>query len=339
MKKRFAREILNKSKPFGLSLSKPLILQAMPFDKLRANGFVQRFASLVFGAALSVALNAVFSAPALAERGFTDDAGHTLRLPKPAQRIVALAPHITEVLYSAGAGEKIVGTVQYSDYPEAAKRIPRVGSYSRIDLEAVLAVQPDLVIVWESGNNMAQADKLRTLGVPVYVSQPNNLADVARQIERYGELAGTETTARAAAQAFRQRLAALQAANQNKPKVRTFYQVWKAPLITVGKTQIISDALRVCGGENVFGALPSMAPRVSLEAVIAADPEAIVATGMAEARPEWLSDWEKWPGMTAVARDNLFHINPDIMQRHTARILDGTERLCEHLDTARRRRP
>ena len=97
--------------------------------------------------------------------------------------------------------------------------------------------------------------------------------------------------------------------------------------------------MHVCGGSNIFDALTSMAPRVSLEAVIAADPEVIIATGMAEGRPEWLSDWEKWPRLTAVARDNLFHINPDIMQRHSARILDGTERLCEHLDTARRRRP
>ena len=163
------------------------------------------------------------------------------------------------------------------------------------------------------------------------------------ELREHGLARGTQCAAHAdfarTAQAFRQRLNALQAAHQGKPKVRVFYQVWKAPLITVGKAQIISDAMHVCGGSNIFDALTSMAPRVSLEAVIAADPEVIIATGMAEGRPEWLSDWEKWPRLTAVARDNLFHINPDIMQRHSARILDGTERLCEHLDTARRRRP
>lgn len=141
-------------------------------------------------------LLALFATPVQAGRTLTDDSGRTVQLPGPAQRIVALAPHITEVLYTAGAGDKIVGTVDYSDYPPAARRIPRVGGYSRIDLEAVLALRPDLVIVWESGNNMAQADKLRALGLPVYVSQPNRLADIARQIERYGELAGTEVTAR-----------------------------------------------------------------------------------------------------------------------------------------------
>ena len=146
-------------------------------------------------------LLALFATPVQAGRTLTDDSGRTVQLPGPAQRIVALAPHITEVLYTAGAGDKIVGTVDYSDYPPAARRIPRVGGYSRIDLEAVLALRPDLVIVWESGNNMAQADKLRALGLPVYVSQPNRLADIARQIERYGELAGTEATARPAAPA------------------------------------------------------------------------------------------------------------------------------------------
>ncbi len=279
------------------------------------------------------------SASVLADQRFTDDSGRSLRLARPAERIVALAPHITEVLYSAGAGEKIVGTVDYSDYPPAARQIPRVGGYSRIDLEAVLALQPDLVIAWESGNNMAQVEKLRKLGIAVYISQPNNLSDVARQIERYGQLAGSEAIARPVAQDFRQRLAALQAAYQDKPKVRTFYQIWKTPLMTVGKTQIISDAIRLCGGENIFGSLPAMAPRVSLEAVVAANPEAIIATGKGGIRPQWLDDWSKWSAMTAVVRDNLFYIDPDIMQRHTARILDGTQRLCEHLDTARRRRP
>ena len=124
-----------------------------------------------------------------------------------------------------------------------------------------------------------------------------------------------------------------------KAKVRVFYQIWKSPLMTVGGPQIISDAIRLCGGENVFGQLKQMAPTVNVEAVLEADPEAIVATGMGDARPEWLSDWDKWTQMTAVKRGNMFHINPDIMQRHTPRILDGAEQLCAHLDVARSHRP
>ena len=287
-------------------------------------------------AALTAAL--LLAAPVRAELVFTDDTGHSVRLKAPAKRIVAIAPHLAESLYAAGAGDRLVGTVDYSDYPPEAKKVRRVGGYSRLDLEAIAALKPDLVLAWQSGNNMSQVDKLKGLGLPVYVWQPNRMDDVAGQLERMGQLAGTEPAAHAAAERFRQRLAALRGANANKPKIRVFYQIWKAPLMTVGGPQIISDAIKLCGGENVFGHLPQMAPTVSVEAVLEADPEAIVATGMGDARPEWLADWNPWTRMTAVRRGNLFHINPDIMQRHTPRLLDGAERLCAHLDTARARR-
>ena len=267
-----------------------------------------------------------------------DDTGFEVRLKAPAQRIVTLAPHAAESLFAAGAGSKLVGTVDYSDYPPEAKKVPRVGGYSRIDLEAIAALKPDLIMAWESGNNMKQVDKMRALGLTVYVSQPNKMENVADQLERMGQLAGTEAVANAAARSFRQRLEKLRAANAGKPKVRVFYQIWKTPLTTVGGPQIISDAITLCGGSNVFGHLDKMAPTVSVEAVLAADPEAIVATGMGDAKPEWLHDWDKWTQLTAVKRDNLFHINPDIMQRHTPRILDGAEKLCAHLDIARSRR-
>ena len=270
---------------------------------------------------------------------FKDDTGQEFRLKAPAKRIVTLAPHAAESLYAAGGGDRLVGTVEYSDYPPEAKKVARVGGYSRVDLEAVAALKPDLVIAWQSGNNMTQIDKLKALGLPVYVFQPNQMEDVAGQLERLGQLAGSEATANTAATAFRQRLATLRTANANKPKVRVFYQIWKSPLMTVGGPQIISDAITLCGGENVFGQIKQMAPTVSVEAVLEANPEAIVATGMGESRPEWLGDWDKWTQMTAVKRGNMFHINPDIMQRHTPRILDGAEKLCAHLDVARSRRP
>ncbi len=290
---------------------------------------------------LLAALTAAFtlSAPALAEIVVTDDAGQTVRLKAPARRIVALAPHIAESVFAAGAGDRLVATVDYSDYPPEAKKLPRVGGYSRIDLEAVAALKPDLVMAWQSGNNMPQIDKLKALGLTVHISQPNQMADIASQLERIGVLTGGEPAANAAAERFRKRLETLRSNNANKPKVRTFYQIWKSPLMTVGGQQIISDAIRLCGGDNVFGQLKQMAPTVSVEAVLEADPEAIIATGMGDARPEWLNDWDKWTRMTAVKRGNLFHINPDIMQRHTPRILDGTEKLCAHLDVVRSRRP
>lgn len=275
---------------------------------------------------------------AQAEISVTDDTGAVVRLAQPARRIVSLAPHITESLFAIDAGALIVGTVDYSDYPEAAKKIPRVGGYSRIDLEAVAALKPDLVIAWESGNSAAHVAKLRALGLAIYVTQPNRIDDVASTLERFSRLAGTAGTGRAMAARFRERLEGLRGRYAAKPKVRTFYQIWKQPLLTVGGPQIISDAIRLCGGENVFGELPTMAPSVTVEAVIAANPEAIVASGMGESRPEWLDDWRRWTSITAVARDNLFFLPPELIQRHTPRLLDGAERLCRHLETARSRR-
>jgi len=298
------------------------------------------FSALTLGpAVVSVVAALTFSPAAQADLVFKDDTGQEVRLKAPAKRIITLAPHAAESLYAAGAGDKLVGTVDYSDYPPAAQKVPRVGGYSRIDLEAVAALKPDLVIAWESGNSMIQVDKLKFLGLAVYVFQPNQMEEIAGQLERLGQLAGSEATAHAVAEQFRQRLEKLRAANAGKPKVRVFYQIWKAPLMTVGGPQIISDAIRLCSGENVFGQLKQMAPTVDVEAVLAANPEAIIATGMGDARPEWLHDWDQWTQITAVKRGNMFHINPDIMQRHTPRILDGAEQLCVHLDVARSRRP
>ena len=291
--------------------------------------------------ALFLALTATIALlpAARAELVFKDDSGREIRLKAPAKRIITLAPHATELLYAAGAGDRLIGTVDYSDFPPVAKKIPRVGSYDRFDLEAISALKPDLIIAWETGNPAAQVDKLKALGLTVYVTQPNRMEDVAGQLERFGRLAGTEATADAAAAQFRQRLETLRRNNAGKPKIRVFYQIWITPLMTVGGPQIITSAIQLCGGENVFGHLTQMAPTVSVEAVLAADPEAIVATGMGDARPEWLNDWNKWPRMTAVKRGNLFHIHPDLMQRHTPRILDGAEKLCADLDVARSRRP
>ena len=278
------------------------------------------------------------AAPVLAEIVVKDDAGQVVRLAQPARRIVSLSPHITENLFAIGAGERVVGTVAFSNYPEAARRIPLVGGYEKLDLEAVAALRPDLVLAWESGNIASHVTKLKGIGLPVVVTEARHIEDVPADLERLGALTGAGE-ARAVAAKFRERLAALRARYGERSKVRVFYQVWNQPLMTVGGGQIISDAIRLCGGENVFAALKPMAAAVTVEAVLAADPETIVASGMGDARPEWLDEWRRWPSLTAVARDNLFFVHPDHLQRHTPRILDGIERLCQHLETARSRRP
>lgn len=268
-----------------------------------------------------------------------DDSGASLRLVHPARRIVSLAPHVTELLFAAGAGDRLVGAVQFSNFPEAARAVPQVGSFSALDLEAIAALRPDVVVAWQSGNRSDQLERLRALGIPVYLTEPRRLEDVAASLRALGRLAGSEAVAEAAARAFDARREGLARRYARRPPVRTFYQIWDRPLMTVNGQHLISDALRLCGGDNVFADLPHLAPTLSVEGVLAANPEAVVASGMGEARPDWLDAWRHWPGLTATARGNLFFVPPDLIQRHTPRILDGAEQLCRQLDEARDRRP
>jgi iron complex transport system substrate-binding protein len=284
---------------------------------------------------LTLLLAALLPLCSQAEIQLRDDSGQTVHLKAPAKRIVSLAPHLTENLFAAGAGAVLVGAVDYSDYPPAAKSLPRVGGYSRLDLEAIVALKPDLVVGWQSGNAPAALERLKALGIPVFVSQTNRIEDIAPLLEQLGTLSGNSTSASKAANSFRQRLASLRQQYSQRPPVWVFYQVWKAPLTTVGGPQIISDAIRVCGGVNVFGQLKQMAPHVSTEAVLAANPDAIIASGMGESRPQWLDDWRQWTTLVAVKQNALFHIPPDLIQRHTPRLLDGTERLCQQLEQVR----
>ena len=258
-----------------------------------------------------------------------------VHLAHAARRIVALAPHIVENLFAAGAGGQIVGVVDYCDYPAAALDIPRVGSLSGYSLEAIARAKPDLIVLWDSGHSAHMLTQLEKLGVAVYVSDPRHLQDVPRSIRDYGVLSGHEEHAELAAAAFETRRATLQARYSHKPPVRTLYQVWNDPIQTINDKHIISDVMRLCGGENAFGDALALAPKISVESVIARNPDAIIASGMAEQRPDWLDDWKAWPLLKAVTHNHLYFIPPDIIQRHTPRILDGAAMLCEQLDRSR----
>ena len=264
-----------------------------------------------------------------------DDAGRTVTLPAPARRIVSLAPHATEILYAAGAGARLVGAIAHSDYPPAARQLPSVGGAATFDVERIAALRPDLVVAWSSGNSPGKIARLRSLGIPVFESEPRDFAAIGSSLERLGRLAGTDAAGRAAALAFEKRRQALAAKYAHRAPVRVFYQVWRAPLMTLNGSHLVSQALTLCGGENVFAALPQLAPAVSLEAVLQADPEAIFA-GSGE--PGALDDWRRWPRLAAVARGNLFTVPSDTMTRPGPRILDGTETLCRQLESARAKR-
>lgn len=264
-----------------------------------------------------------------------DDTGQVLHLAQAPKRIVSLAPHATELLFDVGAGNRIVGAVDFSDYPEAAQRIPRVGGYRGLDMEAIAALRPDLIIAWPSGNTPAQVEKLKQLGLPIFLSEPKRITDIASALERFGTLTGNSDAAQQAVRKFNRQYATLRATYAGRPPVRVFYQIWNSPLMTVSGEQIISDAIRLCGGENIFASLPTLTPTVSLEAVLQADPEVIVASGMGNRRPAWLDDWKRWPRLRAVQSDQLHFIPSDYINRPTPRLLQGAATLCKFLDQAR----
>jgi iron complex transport system substrate-binding protein len=265
-----------------------------------------------------------------------DDDGQLVTLAKPAQRVISMAPHVTELLFTAGGGSRIVGAVDYSDYPEAAKAIPRVGSNREVDIERVISLKPDLIVVWRHGSSERQIDMLRQLKIPLYHSEPKQLDAIADNVVNMGKLLGTETAANAAAQELRQKLAALRARYANRPPVRVFYQVWDKPLYTLNGTHIVSDALKVCGGENIFASQKITAPVVSAEAVLQADPEAVFST--AEKEQGGAALWRKYPNMKATRQGNLFTIDGHLVNRAGPRMIEGAASLCESLETARQRR-
>jgi iron complex transport system substrate-binding protein len=275
---------------------------------------------------------------AQAEVRVTDDYGKPVVLAAPARRVVSLAPHLTELMYAAGAGGRMVGAVQYSDFPAAARQLPRIGSEASIDLEALVALRPDLVVAWPNAGSARAVERIAALGIPVLRSEPRELEDIARTLEILGRLAGTEAVAAAAARAFRARTAAIAERYAARARVRVFYQVWDRPLITVNGDHVISKVMRLCGGENVMADLPALAPEIDRERVLRTDPEAIVASGADGARPPWLDAWRAFPGMAAVRGDNLYAIRPELLQRHTPRLLDGADELCRILEAVRARR-
>ncbi len=265
-----------------------------------------------------------------------DDAGLEVFLDAPARRVVALAPHIVENAFAVGAGPFLVGAVEYSDYPAEARKLPRVGNHASFSAEAVLRLQPDLVLAWRSSSADDRLQKLRDLGIPVYLSEPRSLEDIGREMERIARLTGSAGTEGGAWQAFSARLDALRVRYGQRPPVSVFYQIWNEPLQTVNDEHIISDVIRLCGGRNIFAGQPVLAPRVGVESVLRANPQVILASGMAGERPEWLDDWQRWPELRAVQTGQIYVLHPDTMHRHSPRILQGAETVCQHLETARR---
>lgn len=264
-----------------------------------------------------------------------DDSGHVVTLDQPARRIVALSPQLLELGAAAGASQHVVATIRGGDDVHWARKLPRVGDAFALNLEAIAALKPDLILAWQSGTPPRDAARLKALGIPVYWSQADTFETLASTVTRIGTLAGTPTQAGRWVRDFDARLAALRRRySGHKPPVRVFYEAWNRPLITVGGPQLINQAITLCGGRNVFGDLKTLAPTVSMEAVVQADPQLIV-TSSPQAK-DWLLEWRRFGQVSAVKHDQLVALPPNALPRMGLSVLDGVEQLCTTTATARK---
>lgn len=270
-----------------------------------------------------------------AEVRATDDAGTEIVLAQPAQRIVSLAPHLTEQLFAIGAGHRIIATTDFADYPEAAKALPRVARAHNVDLERVAASQPDLIVIWGSGFPPATLAALRRLGAPVYVDEPSSLDGIAASMLRLGALTAAPGATDAAAR-FRASIGGLRSRYASRAEVSVFYQVWPQPLMTLGGRHVLSEGLRTCGARNIFERLDPIAPQVSVEAVLAADPQMIVSAEPGGVDRGSLQMWKRFRQQRAVAGGHLVTIDADRINRHTPRLADELGVLCERIEAVRR---
>ena len=255
----------------------------------------------------------------------------------PAERVISLAPHLTELMFHIGAGESLVGVMASSDFPPAALLLPRVGSHRLLDVEKIISLRPDLVLGWKQGNHEADLSMIRRLGFNVFESNPGTLEEIAALIRQLGLLMDKAQIAESQARDFERKIAELRRRYAKKKPVRVFYQVWDHPIYTLNGTHVVSQLIEDCGGVNVFSELPTISVVVSVEAVLNADPDVIVGglTETEDASP--VSRWSQWPAMTAVAAQNLISINADHIARMGPRIVLAMTELCEKMDLARTR--
>jgi iron complex transport system substrate-binding protein len=264
-----------------------------------------------------------------------DDAGQTLTLPAPAQRVVSLAPHLTELAFAAGGAERVVGVMRYSDYPPAALKRPVVGDAFALNFEAIAKLKPDLVLVWGSGLNDRHKTRLREMKLPVYESEVHDVAGIVQTLRTIGRLMGTAPTADAAADKLQAQWASLSDRYSGRPPVRVFYQLWPQPLMTINRQHVIDEVLRRCGGVNAFAGLPALTPTISWEAAVKSDPQLIAGAGGEDGRVS-ASRWTEFKQVDAVRNGRFATIDGELISRMGPRFVQGAQQLCDAIDSARR---
>lgn len=257
--------------------------------------------------------------------------GSAFCLDQPAQRVISLAPHLTEMLFAIGAQDRIVGVVDRSDHPVEAQSLPNVGAYHSPDLERLISLHPDLIIAWASGTPAAQVSRLRELGLKVWITRGEQLDDVPRELRQLGRLTGKSNNAEQAANAFEQELATLTAMHANSRKLNGFYEIWPQPLITVSNRHFIGQAMQRCGIRNIVGDTSSATPTWSEEAVVRARPELMLTSPPARD----FNRWRRWTDLPAVQKNALIVLPADVLMRPGPRLIEGVRALCEAADTLR----
>lgn len=252
----------------------------------------------------------------------------------PAQRVISLSPHTTELAYAAGLGKQLIAASDYSDYPEAAKSLERVANYRGIKLERIVALKPDLILAWKGGNPPREMAKLEQLGFTIYYSNPLELEDIPQSIEALGQYSAQPEQARLIAQEFRLTLNTLKAKYYDQRPVRYFYQLSASPIITVANKSWPSQVFTLCGGQNIFADSPAAYPQVSEEQVVVRQPEVIFGTPHAGTET---SVWQKWQGkLPAIDNHHIFTLQADWLNRPTPRTIKAVEQVCDRLNQVRK---
>jgi vitamin B12 transport system substrate-binding protein len=240
------------------------------------------------------------------------------------ERVVSLAPSLSEIMLELDAGDLLVGVLDGGERPAALVDVPSVGRYGQVEMETLISLQPDLVLLWPHSIPRSQREQLQQFGIPVLVAEPAKLAQLAEQFALIGAAVGRPERGERLAEQFRAGIAELREKHARETPLRVFYQVWHQPLYTLGGKQIISEAIGVCGGKNIFADLSLPAPQVSVEAILARDPQVILAGSGAE-----LDAWNAWPQLAAVRNGQLLEVPDKGLERPSFQMLGAIGKLCE----------
>lgn len=249
--------------------------------------------------------------------------------------ILALSPHVVELLFEVGAGPQIIATTDHADYPEAAKKIPRAGNYARLQIEKVVELKPDLIIAWKSGNPSDDLERLKNLGFKIAFSNPKTLDDVAKELQLFGELTGHAAKGKQLADAYRQELDQIRQQYQHKPLITVFYELWSRPLSTVAKGSWPQLQLDVCRAKNPFYNAINSYPQVGIEQVLVHDIKLIIQPLSVNQKDKEGFNWQQWQAVTAVKNKQIITPNADQLHRMTPRVLSELAKLCQAIDQSR----